>query len=550
MNKTDEIGVGAIIAHKTGDKTPDGIQGKLWAISQLPKLTATERNKLFSDAVVSWLHERGAFYHLAQRQDFDGGMYFDGERKLLLRIRSDAFLAWLSDALGMNRSERGFQMIQSAVETESLTDRATGIEPATYWAGRPGAVYLSNGPGQMAKITAEGVGIVDNGTDGVLFPASAVLPAWKLTQPQNPFETCAVFREMSAAAPHGKMLFILWASSLPSDQRTKPPLVTTGPVGSGKTRAIVGIFELFGIPPRVAAVTKNGEGDFWAAMDSGGLACFDNADSRIDWLPDALAAAATAGCQEKRRLYTDAERVVLRARSWVAVTSANPSFAADAGLSDRLLVVRLNRRSGETAESVLADEIGAARDAGLSWICHVIADALLDSAPTPSGLNQRHPDFASFAVRIGRAIGMEVEAVAALRAAEADKSLFNLENDTIGAAILEAMRRGAPFTGTAAELLELIKTADASLEGNLSARRLGKRLSKLWPHLEAVLGAKQEIGHGGFTRYTFNPPRNGDCGDYKSAFSEKSLRESIAGSLAKTSIYNHHSHPTPALEGF
>ena len=550
MNKSDALTVAAMIVHKTGDTSPEGIQAKMWAISQTPKLTAAEIHRLFCAAVLSWLHQRGAFYHLAARPDFDGGMFFDGERKLLLRTRSDSFLAWLSDALGMNRSERGFQMIQSAVETESLTDRATGIEPATYWSSRPGAVYLSNGPGHMARITAEGVAIVDNGTDGVLFPAAAVLPSWKLTQPLNPFESCAVFREMSAAAPHGKMLFILWASSLPSDQRTKPPLVTTGPVGSGKTRAIVGVFELFGIPPRVAAVTKNGEGDFWAAMDSGGLACFDNADSRIDWLPDALAAAATAGCQEKRRLYTDADRVILRARSWVAVTSANPSFAADAGLSDRLRVVRLNRRNGETAESVLADEIAAARDAGLSWICHVIADALLDSAPTPSGLNQRHPDFAAFAVRIGRAIGLEAEAVAALRAAEADKSLFNLENDTIGAAILETMRRGESFTGTAGELLEILKTADSSMDGKVSAQRLAKRIAKLWPHLEAIFEARQEIGHGGFTRYTFKPPRNGDCGDYKTAFSEKSLRGENIGGLAKTPINSHHSHPAPVLEGF
>jgi len=523
--------------------TVDGIRAKLWKLSQIPKLSATELYRLQCDAVVEWLHERGEFYHLATHPDFDGALYFDRERKLLLRIRADAFLAWLSDTLGMNRGERGFSMVQSAVETESLTDRATAIEPALYWSGNlNSSVYLSNGPGHIAKITASGVELVDNGTDGVLFSSEAVLPPWQLVDPANPFETCSVFRDLSASAPHGKLLLALWTASLPTNQRTKPPLTVTGPVGSGKTRVLVAVFELYGLTPRVGAVTKSGEGDFWAAMDSGGLCCFDNADTRVDWLPDALAAAATAGCQEKRRLYTDSDRVILRSRSWVAVTSANPSFAADAGLSDRLLVVRLNRREGGTAEAELSDEVQAARDAGLSWICWMISAALADTSPVPEGLNQRHPDFATFAVRLGRAMGCEAEAVAALQAAEADKSLFNLENDYIGAAILETMRSGEPFDGTAAELLDRLKTADPSLEGQLSTKRLSKRMSKLWPHMEAVFEASQETGHGGALRFRLKPPQSGDFGDIETAFSEKSLRERNIDTFAKTSIESHQCH--------
>ena len=515
--------------------TAEQIRMELWKVSQTPKLTATERHKEFCDAVLGWLHIRGDFYHLSARPDFESGMYFDRERRLLLRIKSDAFLAWLSDALAMNRGERAFQLIQSAVETESLTERSNGIEPSTYWASREGAVYLSNGPGHVVKATAEGVSLVDNGTDNVLFPAEAVLPTWDAAaEPANPFERCALFRDMATAAPHGKLLFQLWALSLPTNQQTKPPLCTTGVVGSGKTRAIVGLFELYGLPSRVAAVTKSGEGDFWTEADAGGLACWDNADTRIDWLPDALAAAATGGCQSKRKLYSDAERVTLRARSWVAVTSANPAFAADAGLADRLLVVRLNRREGRTAEAALSAEIVAARDAGLAWVVATISAALADAEPVPGGLNSRHPDFAAFAVRLGRAMGREAEAVAALTAAEADKSLFNLENDTIGAAILEAMRSGLAFNGTSAELLERLKANDASLEGTLSARRLGKRMAKLWPHLEAALSAQQEAGHGGIIRYSLKPPSNGGYGGFQSAFSEKSHERESIGTFAKT----------------
>jgi hypothetical protein len=291
------------------------------------------------------------------------------------------------------------------------------------------------------------------------------------------------------------------------------------------------------MPERIGAVTKAGEGDFWAALDAGGLACFDNADTRIDWLPDALAAAATAGTLEKRRLYTDADRVCLRARSSVAITSASPSFAADAGLADRLLVVRLNRRTGETSESELSAEIARNRDAGLSWICWTLADALADAAPVPGGLNSRHPDFARYAVRLGRAMAREGEAVAALQAAEADKGLFNLENDPIGAAVLEVLQSG-PFNGTAADLLEAVQRVDPSFEEKLSAKRLGKRLGKLWPHLQSVCGATVERDtHAKVLTYRMSLP-DGFAGyaGFETAFQQKSLREENNRTLPKTPL--------------
>lgn len=527
----------AVQVSTTGEKPAAGnpdIRARLWAIAQDKTKDATGRQRAIAEAVVSWLHERGRFYYHDERRDFAGVMYFDAGRKLLLPVQSDSFLAWLADALAMNRAERPFAFVQAAVETEGLSERSTGITPATYWAARETAFYLSNGPGRMVKIAAGGVEIVDNGTDGILFPQGETLAAWRLGNPIDPFQACSLFRDMSAMAGHGPDLFRLWVMSLPTGQRTKPPLVLSGTVGSGKTRLIRGVFELYGMPPRIAAVLKNGEGDFWAAVDGGGVACFDNADTRVDWLADALASAATDGSMEKRRLYTDAGRVQLRARSWVCITSASPSFAADAGLADRLLVVRLGRREGATAESALSDEIAANRDAGLSWIAEALARALADAGPVPPQLNARHPDFAALAVRIGRAIGREAEAVAALRAAEADKALFNLENDAIGTALLELLQAG-PFDGPAADLVEALQGADPSLENHLSARRLGKWLAKKWPHLESLFGATSEKTRTGAWRYSFVPPApHAEYAEFKSRFSEKSYARENIRTLSKT----------------
>lgn len=107
----------------------------------------------------------------------------------------------------------------------------------------------------------------------------------------------------------------------------------------------------------------------------------------------------------------------MRARAWCVVTSANPTFASDAGLADRLLVVRMERSEGATSDAALSAEIEAKRDAALSHVAETIRTALADSAPTPPGLNQRHPDFATFAVKLDHALGREAEAIAALRCA-------------------------------------------------------------------------------------------------------------------------------------
>ncbi len=486
------------------------IRGEILSIlTNASKLTPTEQRTRIANAVVKALAGRGRFFFHAERKDFDSAMYFNGERKQLLRIRSDAFGAWLADWLAVNRADSVFKFISAQVETEALnTVRSTAILPEAFWASRPGAFYLSNGDGRMAKITAGNVQLVDNGTDGVLFAAGNTLAPWTLTEPQDPFETCSMFKGANCAASHGLNLLRLYTFSLPTNPDSKPPLCLAGPIGSGKTKFTEGVACLYGLPFVANKAEEKGEDSFWASLDGGGLFTLDNCDTRIRWLADAVASAATNGCSQRRKLYTDAERVTLRARAWLAMTTANPTFASDSGLADRLILVRMNRRTDETADAALFTEIREHRDAGLSFIARTLASALADTKPTRAGLNQRHPDFAAFAVKIGRAIGRESETVHALKSAEDDKSLFCLENDSVANALLACLASGETFTGTASVLREKLIRTDTDIaalaeSGKLSVKRLGKRLSALWPHLEKVLAtAKQEGDRKGFTIYT------------------------------------------------
>ncbi|MBN1982613.1 MAG: hypothetical protein JW795_13855, partial [Chitinivibrionales bacterium] len=468
----------------------DSIRSRILEIVLQRDIKSIEKNKLIADTVVEWMHTQGKFYNSIEKQ-FSSVMFFNDSRKVLLRVQSDELLSWLSDTLRINRSEGAFKFIQTALETEGLTERSECIESAQFWAKRGSSIYLSNSPGSMIKISANETFEVPNGTDGVLFRADDSLKPWKFTTPEDPFQVCQVFSGMSTTES-GKTLFKIWACSLPTDQKTKPPICCTGGVGSGKTRSIRGIFELFGLPEKVSHIKeRDGENDFWAAVNGGGVVCFDNVDSKNSWVADALANAATAGSQEKRKLYSDSGRVTLKANAWVGITSANPHFGSDAGLSDRLLIIRLQRRTGDTAESQLSEQVQKVRDSGMSWIAYMIARALSDTKPVEKGLNPRHPDFADFAVRLGRAMGCESKVITALKDAENDKSLFCLQNDEIGSVLFEVLRE-SPFKGPASELLKRIIDIDPSFGGRLSSKKLSKAIERLWPHLEAIFKTKRE----------------------------------------------------------
>jgi hypothetical protein len=490
------------------------IRGKIIDILTDKNATAAQQRNDISNLTVDALCKVGSLFFHAELRDYDSALFFNAHTKRLERIRSDAFGAWLSVWLRINRADSIFKYAIAAVETAALSGPETkGILPENFWASRAGALYLSNGDGSAAKITAHGVEIVDNGSDGVLFAAGRTCAPWKLTQPQDIFETCAIFRNLHATAGHAPDLLRAWMYSLPTNPPCKPPLCLAGEVQSGKTRLAKAIAEFYGVPVVVAKVEETGEDDFWPACNAGGIYILDNADTRNKWLADAVANHSTDGCKQQRRLYTNTETVTLRARAWLCITTANPTFAADSGLADRLLPLRMARRDQETSDAALTAEVLAYRDAGLSHLVETLQKALADTKPTLGGLNARHPDFAAFAVHIGRGLNREAAVIEALKSAEADKGLFCLENDGVGAALLAFIQKAREFTGTAADLAPKLIATDKDLDGQLSAKRLGKRLSALWPHLQKALAVcRKETNRNGVTVFTFKAGGAGFAG--------------------------------------
>ena len=162
----------------------------------------------------------------------------------------------------------------------------------------------------------------------------------------------------------------------------------------------------------------------------------------------------------------------------------------------------MNRRDGATADTELSRQIQQCRDGALSWICAVLSKALADKTEVPKNINARHPDFATFAMKIGRAMGQEHLSLICLNNAEKDKSMFNIENNTAGACLLEFCRKG-PVSGDAKSLAIQMNAMDTDAKTKFTGVWVGRKINKIFPHLEKVLGAKITFSGNGTKIYNF-----------------------------------------------
>jgi hypothetical protein len=106
------------------------------------------------------------------------------------------------------------------------------------------------------------------------------------------------------------------------------------------------------------------EDAFVAAVTNRTVCAFDNADSRIPWLEDALATYATGHRYRLRRLYTTNEEASFEPRAILMLSSRDPHFnRPDA--AERLLPLHFERPDGYEPEERLARELEARR--GRSW---------------------------------------------------------------------------------------------------------------------------------------------------------------------------------------
>lgn len=462
------------------------------------KVGARQISELQAALTLLWLRSRGKFFWDENAKGFATSLFFDERTGVLMRVRSDEFGAFVATESEINRESSGFKYLMSLIDDAAMSEQvARGVVPSNMWDRRGDAVFISSGDAEMYRIQGGRVDLVQNGTDGVVFMRGKTLAPWKLDAGPgvDPFEKALIFTNASWADGSGCMNVRLWVLNLFACHATKPLLLITGAMQSGKTRMAKAIKEILGVRQDGRldlSVQQVEDGDkgldaFWATVNDGKLEVFDNLDTKIKWVSDTLQNVATDGQTKRRTLYTTFGVSILRANAHIILTSNNPLFSTEGngGMADRLISVHLDTNRSVAMDTELSEDIAKNRDQFLTWIARTVAAALMDTGEVDQSINRRHPDYGRFSVRCGRAFGNERAVIEALGAAEADKSLLPLRNDTITKEILRVFEdNGFSMRFTAGDMSEAILARmgeddiDDKSKQIYGSRRVGKALSR------------------------------------------------------------------------
>lgn len=487
------------------------------------KVSVPVRLALVSSITLAWLRSRGKFFADLNNPCYETSLFFDSAQGVLYLLHSNEFSSFLATIADVNREDKLFKYMVSLIDDMALDSAITPrVVPSKEWDRRGGAIYISNGDSQVCKVTGGKFELVPNGTDDVLFIRGATLAPWSVEDGPgvDPFKESMLFKLAALEKETDRMNCRLWWLNLFACHANKPILLVTGPKGSGKTRLLQGMKQFLGMredgkpDDTVNDIdpTDKGLDAFWIIEDRGRFEIFDNYDSKIKWAENAFQTAATNGSAKRRELYKTSTLVTLSANAYMGVTSNNPIFTTEGGgLPDRIITARITGNRKISVGDELRKDIDEHRNQYMTWLVRVLMAALADEKPVDGSINRRHPDYGAFAVRCGRAFGDESGAIHAMEAAELDKALLPLLNDTIAKEVVAVLRAQEPVGSmrfTASEMSDAIikrfgdDESDENTKKIYGARRIGKAISKLQREFSVLFKWSSSTWEGR-TRYEF-----------------------------------------------
>jgi hypothetical protein len=239
-------------------------------------------------------------------------------------------------------------------------------------------------------------------------------------------------------AEQQRMAMTVWLFMLafPDFIAGKPLLMIEGTQGSGKSISLQLIqLALMGLS-RPMSLNRNKEDDFGVILLRAPIAVFDNTDSYIDWVADAVCLYCTRGYWVKRKLYSNDDEAIIRPHSFIAVASKNPASFRREDTVDRQIVIRLERRETFKPPEVLEAEVLALRPQLMGeyiWYVNQIVEHLRTTNDVAvADETTRMADFARFARVVSAVLNWEAGAVDEMLAGLAsERDAFASEEDPL-----------------------------------------------------------------------------------------------------------------------
>jgi hypothetical protein len=292
--------------------------------------------------------------------------YFSKRERRLYDLESSTFEYLATDITGLGKTESVYGFTLHSLKTAAARTVPLDVHTAAYFNPATGDLAISDGATGIWMRERDGQWCRrHNGDNGLLF----------LTEPDaEPFDPdftgeCknlswllaqflfAQHDPLSAEDQKTLLLVNFLHEFFPAYRRTRLIPACFGPHGSGKTTAtkLIGCLRI-GARFQVTGLRKEKEDAFIAAICNRTIVGFDNADSRIPWLEDALAVYATGQRYRLRRFYTTNEEVSYDPRASIVITSRDPHFNR-ADVAERLLPFHFGRPKDFLPEREIFEEL-------------------------------------------------------------------------------------------------------------------------------------------------------------------------------------------------
>jgi len=445
-----------------------------------------------------------------------------------LSDESKALRGALADS-GINPTEPAFQWLLADLQKRASKGRSVRL--ARYSTVVNDILYISCGAASLVRATAAGaLELLPNGTDGVLFAADAVMPAWDPTV--DPIDPLMIkgFRPPLDAPVESEhytpevqtLLYSAWLVCLIAGIRPLPILAAIGQKGAGKSTLMRSIIRLWMGPTADLADPNLNDRDFVACVTKLPILVIDNLDNDPQpWLRDAMASAATGQMITRRTLYTDLSLTRRPATAALGVTTRTASFAQRPDLQERVLPVFTGRPPARRSpDRTLMSEVAAARDGCLVWLAEtaVASIHMMDSAP--SDLPGRFVDFERVVWTLDKA-----GAPFALHALQRAQLLAVTDPDPLLASIVAYV--GTGLRGSPAEVVRELNRRGADLPHFGGGKAIANRLREMKETLR-LIGVRQDESRDASTHLTFHLYRTKlDAETAQNAHSDNPTREKV-----------------------
>jgi hypothetical protein len=291
---------------------------------------------------------------------------------------------------------------------------------------------------------------------------------------------------------HGKDLILTKAWLLTTLQTgiPYPILVFSSQQKSGKSTSAKVLCEL--IDPNVAALVgkPKSEEDLFVSVSNRLMVAFDNVSFIDENFSDALCRISTGGAYVKRKLHSDSNEIILKAKNPILLNGIE-DLTTRSDLLDRSIVINLPTLKEKADEAKFWTDFEEAKPRILGALLDAVCEVLRNfSDVNLTGCDIRMMDFAKVGVAVEKVLGLaDGGFVEICNQNYKDSNKIAFENNPVANVLIELVNKRGELKGTATSLFsQMYGEVDEMTRRNpafpKSAQSFSNALSRLTPNLE------------------------------------------------------------------